>query len=47
MSKNRPFVCQVAGISKRPNEKQKSFVLKKNRHVSIRDFKKQKIWFSE
>ena len=37
-------VCQVAVISKRSNDKQKSFVSKKNmRHVSIRDFKKQKI----
>ena len=38
---------QVAGISKRSNDKQKSFVPKKNPRVSIRDFKKQKIWFSE
>ena len=35
-------VCQVAVISKRSNGKQKSFV-PKNRHVSIRDFKNQKI----
>ena len=41
-------VCQVAGISKRSNDKQKSFVPKKKyRHVIIQDFKKQKIWFSE
>ena len=45
---NTSCVCQVAVISKRSNDKQKSFVPKKNmRHVSIRDFKKQKIWFSE
>ena len=40
---NTSCVCQVAVISKRSNDKQKSFVPKKNmRHVSIRDFKKQK-----
>ena len=41
---NTSCVCQVAIISKRSNDKQKSFVPKKNmRHVTIRDFKKQKI----
>ena len=40
-------VCQVAGISKRSNDKQKSFVPKKKLHASIWDFKKQKIWFSD
>ena len=40
---NTSCVCQVAVISKRSKDKQKSFVPKKNRHVSIRDFKKQKI----
>ena len=35
-------VCQVAGISKSSNDKQKSFFPKKNRHVSIQVFKKQK-----
>ena len=39
----RYCVCQVAGISKSSNDKQKSFFLKKNRHVTIRDFEKQKI----
>ena len=36
-------VCQVAGISKSSNDRQKSFFPKKNWHVTIRDFKKQKI----
>ena len=41
---NTSCVCQVAGISKSSNDKQKSFFpKKKNRHVTIRDFKKQKI----
>ena len=39
---NTSCVCQVAKRSKRSNDKQKSFFLKKNRRVSIRDFKKQK-----
>jgi hypothetical protein len=40
-------VCQVAGISKRSNEKQKRFFSSKKRNVTIRDFKKQKIRLSE
>ena len=40
---NTSCVCQVAGISKSSNDKQKSFFPKKNWHVTIRDFKKQKI----
>ena len=39
---NTSSVCQVAGISKRSKNK-KVFFLKKNWHVTIRDFKKQKI----
>ena len=33
-------VCQVAGISKRSNDREKSFFPKKNRRVTIRDCKK-------
>ena len=40
---NTPCVFQVAGISKRSNDKQKSFIPKKNRHFTDRDFKKPKI----
>ena len=36
-------VFQVAGISKRSNDKQKSFIPKKNQHFTDRDFKKPKI----
>ena len=36
-------VCHVAGISKRSKDKQKSLFPKKNLHVNIRDFRKQKI----
>ena len=39
----RSCVCQVARISKRFNHTQKVFCLKKNWHVTIPDFKKQKI----
>jgi hypothetical protein len=44
---NTSCVCQVAGVSKRSNNKQQRFFPKKNHCVSIRDFKKQKILFSE
>ena len=37
---NTSCVCQVAGISKRYNDKQKSFFPKKNPRATIRDFKK-------
>ena len=40
---NTSCVCQVAGISKSPNDKQKCFFPKKKRCVTIQDFKKQKI----
>ena len=41
---NTSCVCQVAGISKKSNDKHKSFFpKKKNWHVTIRDFEKQKI----
>ena len=39
---NTSCVCQVAGISKSSNDKQKSFFHKKNWRVTIRDFKKKK-----
>ena len=42
---NTSCVCQVAGVSKSSNDKQKTFFHKKKSHVTIRDFKKQKSYF--
>ena len=42
------YVCQVSFFSAHSDDKQKRFVPKKKlRHVTIQDFKNQKIWFSE